>query len=200
LKLRTCLIAPLALSLPVLVSAQAPPARDAYIGIGLARLAYEIRTDGEVFFDTATPMLDLYGGFRISRHWSFEFSYQFTGSVSEDRLPGDLSERLSFPVLPGPLPTRTTARVEIATLRGLRHFRHDWGAWYLGIGVSGAALDTTFEILGAGGLAANIRTSKNGLTGAVGTEWTWSSLVLRLEYEWWDADMSSIGLSLHRRL
>ncbi len=181
-------------------AAQAPAARDAYVGIGLGAFAYEIRADGQTFFDTTTSLSKLFGGFRITRHWRFEFSYEFSGSTTEPGLPASVADDFAIPGLPGPLTASTTARLEIATVRGLRDFRNDWGTWFIGAGVSGAAVDTTFAISGAGPISADIHTSKNGLTLATGAEWSWSSLVLRLEYEWWDADMSALGLSLYRRL
>lgn len=70
----------------------------------------------------------------------------------------------------------------------------------MGVGVSGAAVDTTFDLAGARSTSANIHTSKNGLTLATGAEWAWPSFSLRLEYHWWDADMAGVGLSLQRRL
>jgi opacity protein-like surface antigen len=200
LRHRTDPIVLLLLAVPTVASAQAPAARGAYVGVGLGSLAYEIRADGDLFFDTTSRQAKLYGGFRLTRHWRFEFSYAFSASTTEPGLPASVSEELIIPGLAGPLVATTTARIEIATLRGLRDFRRDWGTWYLGAGVSGAAVDTTFDISGVGSISANIRKSKNGLTLATGAEWTWSSLVLRLEYEWWDADMSGVGLSLYRRL
>ena len=179
---------------------QAPPARGGYIGLGLGALAYEIRSDGESFFDTTSQISKFFGGFRLTRHWRFEFSYEFSGPTTEPGLPTSVAEDFNIPGFPGPLVATTTARIEIATVRGLRDFRRDWGAWYVGVGVSGAAVDTDFSILGAGSITANVHTSKNGLTAGAGAEWSWSSLVLRLEYEWWDADMSAVGLSLYRRL
>jgi len=180
--------------------AQAPAARDAYVGIGLGAFAYEIRADGQPFFDTTTSLSKLFGGFRVTPHWRFEFSYEFSGSTTEPGLPSSVAEDLVLPGLPGPLVATTTARLEIATARGLREFRSDWGTWFIGAGVSGAAVDTKFQIAGAGPIAASVHTSKNGLTVATGAEWSWSSHVLRLEYEWWDTDMSGLGLSLSWRL
>ena len=180
--------------------AQEPAARDAYLGIGFGAFAYEIRTDGRPFFDTTTRLSKLFGGFRVARHWRFEFSYEFSGSATEPGLPASAPDDFALPSLPGPLVATTTARLEIATARGLRDFRNDWGTWFVAAGVSGAAVDTKFAIAGAGSISANIHVSKNGLTLATGAEWTWSPVVLRLEYEWWDADMSALGLSLYWRL
>lgn len=182
------------------VSAQPPPAQDAYFGLGLGSFAYEIDSNGSIFFDTTSAAIDFFGGFALSPDWTFEFSYRYTDKATVRGLPTKVADQLSFPGLLEPALFTTTARIEIATLRGLRYFRHDWGRWYLGIGASGAAVDTTFDVAGVGSTSANIHTSKNGLTLATGAEWAWPSFSLRLEYHWWDADMAGIGLSLHRRL
>ena len=176
-----------------------PAARDAYLGLGRGELAYEIRSDGEKFFDTTSVAWRLYGGFRLSRYWQFEGSYQVTQTASRSGLPKSVEE-LAFGQLPAGAAATTRARLEIATLRALRLFPYSWGSVFAGFGVSGAAVDTEFEVTSSRVVGAGFHISKNGLNLATGAQWDFQAVSLRLEYDWWDADMSAIELSMHRRL
>ena len=68
-------------------SAQAPPAQDAYFGLGLGGLAYEIESNGATFFDTTSAAIDFFGGFALNRNWTFEFSYRYTDKATVRGLP-----------------------------------------------------------------------------------------------------------------
>jgi opacity protein-like surface antigen len=177
-------------------NAQAP-ARDGYLGVGLGGLSYEIRSDGEKFFDTTAKLWKFYGGFRLTRHWQFEGSYQVTETNSRNGLPTSL-EDLPISQLPGT--ATTTVRLEVATLRALRLLPYSWGSMFIGFGVSGAAVDTKLELTSRQSVGAGFHVSKNGLNLGGGAQWDFPTLSLRLEYEWWDADMSAVELSMHWRL
>jgi len=176
------------------------PASDAFVAIGVGKLAYEIRNDGERFFDTNANQLKISWGVSLTPNWDFEFSYQFTETTTKPGLPTRLKEEPVFAALPSTFTVTTTARLEIASIRALRRSRHRWGSLFAAVGASGAAIETDFEIVGVGSISTDIHTSKNGLTAGAGLEWPLASVIWRLEYEWWDADMSGITVSILRRL
>jgi hypothetical protein len=183
------------LGLPGLTEAQTA-ARDAYLGVGFGKLAYELRADGETFLDTSSGAWRLYGGFRLSRYWQFEGSYHVTQTASRIGLPSSVAE-LALGQLPG---ARTTVRLELATLRALRLLPLSWGAVFAGFGISGAAVDTEFSVPASLVSGAGFRASKNGLTIALGADWDFRAVSLRVEYDWWDADMNALEVSMHWRL
>ena len=190
---------PLVLTLGAVAGAQ-EPARDAYFGMGLGRLAYKISSSGSSFLDTSVGAMQFYGGFRLSRHWGFEGSYIISDTATQQGLPTSVRRALAGTGLPLDLDATTTVRLEIATIRLLRRFPRDWGQLFAGIGASGASVDTELRLAGGTPLAAGFHTAKNGLTFNAGTQWEFPSWSVRLQYEWWDADMQAAGLSFHWNL
>lgn len=169
------------------------PARDAYLGIGIAKLGYEIDVGDVEFIDTLAAGFKVYGGLSLNRRWAFEAAFQTTATDEHSAAlaGGDLGAPLVA------VPVTATVRLELMTLRALRHHRYAWGSLYAAIGVSGAAIDTEVAVPAVPGLGMSLHTSKNGLTVGAGLQWDLSGLSLRLAYDWWDADMSAVELALH---
>lgn len=176
------------------------PARDAYFGMGLGRLAYEISSNGSTFLDASVGAVKFYGGFRLSRHWGFEGSYLLTEAATQQGLPHSVEQALAGTGLPFGVGASTRVQLEIATMRLLRRFPRDWGQLFAGVGMSGASVDTELRLAGGIPLAAGFHTSKNGLTLNAGAQWERPSWAVRVEYEWWDADMQAAGVSFHWKL
>jgi opacity protein-like surface antigen len=174
-------------------SAQEAP-RGAYLGIGLADMAYQLRSDGSAFLDTTVATAKFYGGFRLSRRWGFEASYQITDDQVRQGVPNGFGAGSSGPALAPAPGASTRVRLELATMRLIRHRRFDWGQLFAGIGLSGASVDTELRFDGVAPVTAGFHAAKNGLTFDAGTQWDFAAWSLRLEYEWWDADMQAAGL------
>ena len=105
--------------------------------------------------------------------------------------------------LPATATMLTSSRLEIFTLRALRFERFAWGAVFAGFGISGAHSDNHIDVTDTSNgdtIRANPHPSKNGFTLALGAQWDLRRYSLRLGYEWWDDDISTIGLGVHRRL
>jgi opacity protein-like surface antigen len=194
-----CIVALLSFGLAASAAAQQPP-RDAYLGMGLGQFAYEVRSDGSTFLDTTVGAVKFYGGFRLSRRWSFEASYQISAPRSRPGLPESLE-----PGLPGVgqipmLSSSTRLRLELATARLMRRFPFPWGQLFSGIGASGASVDTEVRLDGGNPVSAGFHISKNGLTVDAGVQWEFDAWSLRFEYEWWATDMQAAGLYMHWNL
>jgi opacity protein-like surface antigen len=83
----------------------------------------------------------------------------------------------------------------VLTVRGLGHF----GPFFAGAGYFDADA-TAFAQLGS--FRAEESASEDGLTAVLGLQWDFSSVSLRVEYEWFDvddADVSELGIGLHYR-
>jgi len=172
------------------------PARDTYLGVGIASFDYGIDVGDVEFIDTSTASFKVYGGFRLGHHWSFEAAFQTTATDEHSGALGGLP--LGAPTGAGPV--TAAVRLELMTLRALRLHRYRWGSIYAAVGVSGAAVDT--EIAGAAtqGIGVSLHTSKNGLTVGAGVQWDLAGPSLRLAYDRWDADMGAVELALHWRI
>ena len=187
--------------LPCIAGAQMP-ASESYLGVGLGNIDYELQSNGVRFFDASAATVTVYGGFQLNRRWTFEASWQATQTSEQPGLAADFPEIAALG-LPDTATTFTTAKVEIVTLRTLRIVPYRWGSVFTGLGISAASVDSHIDVTDIQNgktVRANPRSSKNGLTLAVGAQWDFRRVSLRLGYEWWDDDMTTIGLSVHRRL
>lgn len=191
----------LILCFPFAAGAQMP-ASQSYLGVGLGNLDYELSSNGAAFFDASAATFTVYGGFWLSPRWAFEGSWQLTETSEQPGKVTDFPEIAALG-LPDTATTLMTSKLEIVTLRALRFERYGWGSLFGGFGISAANVHSHIDITDttSGKTArANPRPSKNGFTLAVGAQWDFRSVSLRLGYEWWDDDMTTIELGLHRRL
>jgi len=178
------------------------PENQSYVGVGLGHLDYELSSNGLKFFDASAATFTFYSGFWLSPRWAFEASWQQTETSEQPGLAADFPEIAALG-LPATATTNTTADLEILTLRALRFEHYGWGSVFGGFGISGARVDSHIEVtdvMNGKTARANPRASKNGVTLAVGAQWDFRRLSLRLGYEWWDDDMNTIEIGVHRRL
>lgn len=178
------------------------PASQSYLGVGVGNLDYELQSNGVKFFDTSAAAFTVYGGFWLSLRWAFEASWQLTETSEQPGLATAFPEIAALS-LPDTATAITNAKLEIVTLRTLRFVPYRWGSVFTGFGISAASADSHIDIsdiANGNTVRANPRASKNGLTLTFGAQWDFRRVSLRLGYEWWDDDMSTIGLGVHRRL
>jgi hypothetical protein len=178
------------------------PASQSYLGVGLGNLDYELQSNGVKFFDASAATFAIYGGFWLSLRWAFEASWQLTETSEQPGLASDFPEIAALG-LPDTVTAITTANLEIVTLRTLRFVPYRWGSMFTGFGISAASVDSHIDVndvANGNSVRANPRISRNGLTLAVGAQWNFRRVSLRLGYEWWNHDMRTIALGVHRRL
>ncbi|HEY7671666.1 MAG TPA: porin family protein [Gammaproteobacteria bacterium] len=147
-----------------------------YVGFGVGTFEYE--EDGVDFSESSTAY-KLYGGYRFNDTWAFEGSYSDLDTL-EDSAPGLVIGIDDIAVL---------------AVRGLGHF----GPAFVGAGYFDADATAFLEL---GSFRVEESASENGLTAVVGLQWDFSSVSLRIEYEWFDideADATQLGVGLHYR-
>jgi opacity protein-like surface antigen len=167
----------------------------AYLGAGIANFDYEENILGLATFSDSATGVKLYGGYRFSDRWAFEAAYEQTDTVEQ-------SFSASIPGI-GTVGARIGAEFDLITLRGIGHIPVSWGSFFVGAGYFDGEGDAFAEVDdGTTVVQVNDTVSDDGLTAILGLQWDFSSLSLRVEYEWWDledADATQIGVGLHYR-
>jgi opacity protein-like surface antigen len=161
-----------------------------YIGVGIGSFDYEEDVEGLAEFGDSGDTLKLYGGYRFSDTFALEASYEEPDTIQES-----LSDFFEAIPVAGTIGLDT----EILTLRAIGHF----GPFIAGAGYFDADA-TIFANLTStlGSFSVEESAGESGLTAALGLQWDFSSLSLRVLYEWFDiddADASEIGVGLHYR-
>jgi opacity protein-like surface antigen len=147
-----------------------------YIGFGLGDFDYE---ESESDFGDSSTARKLYGGYRFDDTWAFEGSYEDIDTIRESA-PG-IVVGIDDPT--------------VITLRGLAHF----GPVFVGAGYFDADATAFVEL---GSFRAEESASEDGLLALIGFQWDFSSVSLRVEYDWFDiddADAAEIAVGLHYR-
>jgi len=161
-----------------------------YIGIGLGKWDYEETILGFGNFSDSATYTKLYGGYRLNENWAFEASWETTDTVEQ-------IATISI------FPTRIGLDFEPISLRAVAFLPYSWGSFFAGLGYFDGDLEG-FSELDLGATVSRLETSKStdGATFLGGIQLDFSSLSLRLEYEWWDidgADLDQLGVGLHWR-
>ena len=167
-----------------------------YIGIGLASFNYEESLSGFGSFDDSTSATKIYGGYQFNETWAVEGSWESSGTVEQ-------TSTLTIPPF-APITTRLGADFEALTVRGVGFLPFSWGDLFGGIGYYDGDSAAFAEVDDGMGTVIRVEGegSDNGLTLLGGVQWDFSSISLRLEYEWWDidgGDATAIGAGFHWR-
>jgi opacity protein-like surface antigen len=172
--------------------------RGAYVGFGVASFDYEedvADSLAPLSFSDSAAAYKLYGGYRFSRYFALEASYQATDTV-EESFSGDLPEV-------GVINARVGADFDVLAIRAIGHLPLSWGSLFVGAGYFDADWDAFVEIDdGIDFFRVDETVSEDGLTVIIGVQWDLSNVSLRAEYEWWDvddADATQFGVAVHYR-
>jgi len=161
-----------------------------YIGIGLGKWNYDEAILGFGNFSDSATYTKLYGGYRFNEDWAFEASWETTDTVEQNATIGIF-------------PTRVGLEFEPISLRAVAFLPYSWGSFFAGFGYFDGDLEGFSEVdQGATVTRLEFSNSTNGATFLWGVQLDFSSLSLRLEYEWWDidgADSDQLGVGLHWR-
>ncbi len=161
-----------------------------YIGIGRGNWDYEETILGFGNFSDSAAYTKLYGGYRLNENWAFEASWETTDTVEQNATIGIF-------------PTRIGLDFETISLRGVAFLPYSWGSFFAGLGYFDGDVEGFSEVdQGATVTRLEISDSTDGATFLWGVQLDFSSLSLRLEYEWWDingADSDQLGVGLHLR-
>jgi opacity protein-like surface antigen len=157
-----------------------------YVGVGIGTFDYDQNIDDLFDFSNSSDSYKIYGGYRFDDTWAFEASY---GE------PDTVTQAVSIPPAAGTI----GLDIEVLTLRGIAHFNY----FFVGAGYFDADalifLDYTDP---SGSFHLEDSASEDGLTAVLGLQWDFSSVSLRIEYEWFDvddADASELGVGVHYR-
>ena len=161
-----------------------------YIGIGLGKWDYDEAILGFGNFSESATYTKLYVGYRLNENWAFEASWETTDTVEQNASIGIATFRIGL-------------EFEPITLRGVAFLPYSWGSLFAGLGYFDGDVEGFSEVdQGATVTRLEISESTDGVTFLWGVQLDFSSLSLRLEYEWWDvdgADSDQLGVGLHWR-
>jgi hypothetical protein len=161
-----------------------------YVGVGLGNFDFQ-----ESFTD---PLLGrvgdkvkvskIFGGFEINDYLAIEIAYGETSDLSQ-------SVMANFPSL-GNVNYSLTQDFTMTSLKGIGQYPMDWGALLGGLGYFSSEND--FRESGTADccppLSNSGTISDNGMAAMLGVEWRFGRFgtryAFRLEYEWWDMDLS----------
>jgi opacity protein-like surface antigen len=157
-----------------------------YVGVGVGTFDYDQNIDNVLDFSNSASAYKLYGGYRFNDTWAFEASY---GE------PDTVNESVSIPPAAGVI----GLDIEVLAVRAIAHFDY----FLVGAGYFDAdALIFIDYTDPTGSYHLEDSASEDGLTAVLGLQWDFSSVSLRVEYEWFDiedADASELGVGVHYR-
>jgi OOP family OmpA-OmpF porin len=159
-----------------------------YAGAGVGSFSYAedltaIDPEFSEFSDYSFTAWKLYGGFNFNQYVGVEGSYWSSGNFSENVVGQD-------PFF-GNFSMSTVLDFRSFSVRGMGYFPLPRGALFGGLGYFEATSDLQFSAVLEDCCEDEFFASTDpfsGFTGQFGAQWSVSSLVLRLEYEWWDIE------------